>query len=1288
MSDKSGGFPWGSLAVLLAFAASTQLVPGAFDQLRPTEKERSQPVFEVELEVEARLWEDPFNAVRRHEAERFERCDKLHREADKATACKRAAPSTRQPKVLGRYIFEDYLRQLPNESGAKATATPAPPASPASAASASSDAAPIESLRSGFLVMVVMVPGNAFVGAEESRRRTRYALLSGLQSQGYLPENAERLGLLALPLVPGAAGDPLDGTGGTLLVPLEVLSSDRLSAQRKEQLDQRPKNELYDRVVVVWINETELPSPKLDGLARALDALFVGPDGPGKDDRAALTIIGPSTTDALRTGLLDLRDASRRAAALATRAHEPNPPSRKIGGRNKPIPDYCKDETRESPEPRLHRDWIRRDNDRDVPDNRLERGYWLMAHAQFMNPFSTAPVGMLNVLRNSSPETLQTRLNLDRFLNRQFCRMFDGRFTPALTMTRTIATDDVLLATLVEELKRRLPERDRRVVVITERDSLYTQALQGELERQLTAAGESDDSDKADKVRKADKAASSASSASATGAASPAGNGSAHLVLEEAYFYRGLDGVTTRDTKREDGKPAQARPGGPDRAAPIEWPESRDQLDYLRGIARELKSSETPPGMPPRPIGAIGLLASDVHDKLLILQALRDTFPDRVFFTTDMDSRLTHPRTQAFTRNLLVASSLPLTFPRDAGCKTIEAAPPPPAKPARRASDSATLDGGNPPWRDVYQSSTYLAARLASCRSESCRAAERCAIQQALSAPSLYEIGREDAVVLSGYAKERALGSDSRGWGLASLTLLIIVATGLWIWPGSAAVRAASTTWGLPPGARGVLGLGASGLLILYALVGGLTLGSLIELLWPGTLAPWVIVLASLVSAVAVHLTTMHAPPFHGPCIDHQEDRRARQFRRIGLYVPALWAALAVLAWLQPDDCMDCEPKYWAEGISAWPPHLFHLLALFCVVWTLDRTWSVAKEGLLSDTRWLALPPPNLRAGRALPLRRLSASWWESFGIFGWTAAEAHDRSGGLDARVLWHQYVRRASPLPRALRVALSYVVVIGAIGLIYVAWSDGDVLELPVRGASHRLLIGGTLALCLAGLPLVVVTVGDATWLASRFIRLLGQRRSSYPKDSVNKFARELGPSHAALWETRLARLPEDRALPPTAASPHRHTLLDDWIDVQLVARRTQLVTPLVIAPFVVLALLVVGHSRLFDAWSVNLPICMAAAAYLLGALVLALQLKRAAEHARERALDRMAEDLRWLQGGPVALAPLAGPFKDLIAAVQQERRGAFAPLFEQPLVKALLIPLGGAGGAQLLEYFLLAK
>ena len=56
MDNKGGGIPWTSLAVLVAFITSTQLVPHAFDQLRPAEKERAQAVTAADLEVEARLW--------------------------------------------------------------------------------------------------------------------------------------------------------------------------------------------------------------------------------------------------------------------------------------------------------------------------------------------------------------------------------------------------------------------------------------------------------------------------------------------------------------------------------------------------------------------------------------------------------------------------------------------------------------------------------------------------------------------------------------------------------------------------------------------------------------------------------------------------------------------------------------------------------------------------------------------------------------------------------------------------------------------------------------------------------------------------------------------------------------------------------------------------------------------------------------------------------------------------------------------------------------------------------
>ena len=75
-------------------------------------------------------------------------------------------------------------------------------------------------------------------------------------------------------------------------------------------------------------------------------------------------------------------------------------------------------------------------------------------------------------------------------------------------------------------------------------------------------------------------------------------------------------------------------------------------------------------GLPTRSIGsitdkifakhgvkAIGLVGSDLYDKLLILQALRNRFKTKIFFTTDLDARYLHADQKDWTRNLVVASN-------------------------------------------------------------------------------------------------------------------------------------------------------------------------------------------------------------------------------------------------------------------------------------------------------------------------------------------------------------------------------------------------------------------------------------------------------------------------------------------------------------------------------------------------------------------------------------------------------------------------------------------------------
>lgn len=1189
MDNKGGGFPWTSLAVLVAFITSTQLVPHAFDQLRPAEKERAQAVTAADLEVEARLWEDPFVAVRRHESERLERCDKLYKDAAKATDCKlKSVASLRTPSELSRRLVGD------DELDSKET-----------------------------LVLVVLVPGNAFVGAEEGRRRTRYAVLAGLQAKGYVPDNAERLGLLQLE---GAKLSPEtapagDGARPGLLVPYELLSASALSAAVATSSPARPSQAAsdvadiagasrYKQVALLWVDETALPSRKLDSLALVLHTLFE-PWVSADLAPPQLALIGPSTTDALRVALADLRSAAwRLGPGRASREHCVGPAGQRPLAR-KPDPQQP---------------WL--------------DGYWHLSRALLLSPFSTASDAMLSELDGSS---------LEDYVAWRFCRLQGGRQDPPVRLIRKISSDKELLAQLTGELGLRLAATEKspqRVVLIGERDSLYAQALVGQLRAKLSQ--------------------------------NPA------LQLEELYFFRGLDGVTTRDAGREE---ARAGAGKGDAQARIEWPEARDQLDYLRRLAQQLQRSEAKVGA--LPIGAIGLMASDVHDKLLLLQALHESFADKVFFTTDMDARFLHPRTQTFTRNLLVASSLPLEFPRQpsARCQAVA---------QRVGLPAPDLAAGNPPWRDVYQSSVYLAARHAGCRSKGCRALEACAAEEALDLPSIYEVGRSGAVALSGYAFERRPPSKPYSVRLAAVAVPVLMLLGLLVWPGTPVLRALKRRWAEAGPMRGVaqtpdagapcMSLPELGFVALYAWLFFFTLVTLSEMLWPGRLsfAPGMLGL-SLGSTLLLLLSLTPEHRFGRSSAKAMAPTARRILRGLcWLGLLLLWAL--ALQQATPKPCQDCEPLAWLEGISAWPSQLIHLLALLAIVDTLDATWSRSTLGMDEESHWLRLPMRVRKRARLVEgersLRFTRRIWSRHLSVAGWHALAGPS----VDFRILWHQYRRRGSRVPRALRILLGYGLTLAVVLGLFFGFSDGAGPAVPVRGEDHRALIRFTLDAILVLLPLLVVAVGDATMLACRFIRLLTAARTVYPATTLAHFAASLGSAHEALWLRSIAADPAQRAVAPPEL--RRHSLLDDWIDVQIVVRRSARIGPLVMGPFVVLALLIVGRSRLFDNWSLTLPVAMAASAYLLGLLALAVLLKQAAEQARSRALRRMEADLRWLMGGDEEQRKLIEPFKRLMVSVQEERGGALAPIFEQPLVKALLVPLGGAGGAQLFEYFLLAR
>jgi hypothetical protein len=166
--------------------------------------------------------------------------------------------------------------------------------------------------------------------------------------------------------------------------------------------------------------------------------------------------------------------------------------------------------------------------------------------------------------------------------------------------------------------------------------------------------------------------------------------------IKKIHFFnylRGLDGITSeqpsasQETKNRSGESQE------NKSAEIkeqrERPVGTSQLDYLVSLVGQIKQLDREHAKDGG-IKAIGITGTDTYDKLLILQALRSKFPGVIFFTTDLDARLFHPSEIKWTRNLIVASPFGLKLSEEAQRRT-------------------------PPFRDNFQTSTFLSARLALC---------------------------------------------------------------------------------------------------------------------------------------------------------------------------------------------------------------------------------------------------------------------------------------------------------------------------------------------------------------------------------------------------------------------------------------------------------------------------------------------------------------------------------------------------------------------------------------------
>jgi hypothetical protein len=1028
------------------------------------------------------------------------------------------------------------------------------------------------------IVIGAMVPGGPYPDYAENRRRARYAVLAALSEAGFVPDDPEHIGYFR-PLDPAAQPQPG--------------ASRRLAAEMRPQGTQE---QLPGFIPYEWLSRDE-SSVRARGTAAARATTGPGPEKPpfGEYVPARWPSAPPATETSGQAAprvLVFWLDSNFFAKGIASKiralqdqlsASCPGWPSRiavlgpgesallsdLVAGSGMRDPDAARGAGR--PESEGSTDAIRfYDYASSVDTDRI------------VDPVGRAP-------------------------GPGFAR--GERFV----VLRTMGTDSAISKTLYRELLRReavarFPAETgtagheasapRHVVLISERDTSYGRNLPGELMRELTRCRAAAPACSPDEIERW------------------AG------WIHRFTYLRGLDGQQPEYQAAPEGHESRDAGSAPAGATvdehPIEQAAGQAQLDYLRRVAEQLMAlqEDLQQRDPPQSIGAIGLLGSDVYDKLLLLQALKPLFPSATFFTTELDARLLHPQQLRWTRGLIVASSFGLALSRE-------------------------LQGTIPPFRDSYQTSLYFATRVAI---ENEKNARCCLIDQAsldrwLEAPRLFEIGRHVAFDFSPPAAPAPAGIEP-GAPRCDLDA------------GCASIHPEPSPM-VPP-------VSASSLRLAFAtLVGG-------ALLLAGATGRAQRALGWIQGGAALH-----------------RGRRIAVVTVVGLLLACTWLSLPGL-WAVLGRTLtqggEGTPITMFEGVSLWPSELIRLVALGLAVWFLARSWRSLDRN--ADETAVKLRWEVERKQLIADVHRLCEDWpwWKrllrafSFRLDE-SLPEVNDPATGLSpaATRFWTTYVYQGRTWARLLRVAAATLLYMGFAVLM------GMWLGFPQdahRGAFARVFNGGLTAVAVLAMLALIFFVVDATALC---IQLIGALRRDFPRPGPAGREDDGRSGVESRWPRRTV---EHYASQLRVDRP----LVDRWIEMRLIDRRTRAVARLVYYPFIVLSLMLLARSSVFDNWTLARPLLIALGGGFAIVIACAVLLRRAAEVSRRKAVWRLNNEIISLRGQGEGGAAKAEQVQAMVEQIRQLRSGAFAPYSEQPLVRAVLLPLTSFGGVQLMEYLTL--
>jgi hypothetical protein len=798
--------------------------------------------------------------------------------------------------------------------------------------------------------------------------------------------------------------------------------------------------------------------------------------------------------------------------------------------------------------------------------------------------------------------------------------------------------------------------------------------------------------------------------------------------LHRVTYLRGIDGKGPRIALEQKDKAVDGK--GSDRADKngIERPVGAGQLDYLRRLADSLERES-------EQIAAIGVVGSDVYDKLLVLQALRDRFPGKIFFTTDLDANLLHPQEREWTRNLIVASHFGL-----------EAHP--------------RWQEGVPPFRGSYQTAQFFSTKLALDALHGLPPVPshtdwQAQIDALRGAPRIFEIGRSGAFDLSVNGADYCSANDCATNDNQSSESLISTVYRCAVKRFRMALDQSfnESQLDLHPEREDLAITGAAA--FTKRLNIDISRNNIIVAAAKATANELAGFVAAVWSALHFNFKKLDGYWYHTVFLliliflllyRRISSRTSSDYLidTIFLVVGLISGGILYLLIIAQGEAG--EPFAWFEGISIWPTAYLRLFAALLALYFLIRAWCNLTENIntldevyfqprryradLRDQdsqasshgevvldggalkRWqsyrdhkatvfasLRHPLGTIRGwvqsrlrGEVRQLlgegvrtlwqliRRSPVFLWHFFGWFFWSHPRyryppkpPQGTSDFEEQRLvsLWIEYHEQNRLWRRFLRVLLLTTVFVLLVSKA--AFVTFSSTHTPARGALSFFTHLFIIKWLVAPLlTFLIFWTVDATKRAVWLVKELCKGDTRWPAATREHFAR---------------RFNIDREY------------VGPWIDIQFIAEHTTVIHKLVYLPVVVIFVLILSRATYFDDWHFSIPLVIVLGLLLAYCIYNAIILRRAAEYARLSALETLHEGMikaagisqeKPQQSSQEKARPkvMLEQLKLLVDEVDRIRQGAFLPLPQQPWLRAIVLLLGGGSGLAYLQYFVWSR